>query len=86
MVRIYQVEKVLSGIFSCINSIANHIEKQREVQKGIPRSQEFKDRRRNYMTGRKWWNNGVVEKLFNSDESPSSEWVIGRIYSKSILN
>ena len=34
--------------------------------------------------GKKWWNNGVVEKLFN--ENPGSEWVLGRINSKSILN
>ena len=81
-----ETKRNISNALSGKKKSKEHIEKQREVQKGIPRSQEFKDRRRNYMTGRKWWNNGVVEKLFNSDESPSSEWVIGRIYSKSILN
>ena len=38
------------------------------------------------MTGRRWWNNGEVEKLFADNETPECGWVLGRIYSKSVLN
>jgi hypothetical protein len=79
-------KKSISDALSGKKKSKEHIEKQRKVQRGIPRSEEFKEKRRKYMSGRKWWNNGEVEKLFNSDETPSSEWVLGRIYSKSILN
>jgi hypothetical protein len=79
-------KKNISNALSGKKKSKEHIQRQREVQKGIPRSQEFKEKRRRYMTGRKWWNNGEVEKLFNIDETPSSEWTLGRIYSKSISN
>jgi len=78
-------ENISNALFGKKKS-KEHIENLPQNKKGATRSQEFKEKRRQYMVGRKWWNNGVVEKLFNSDESPSSEWVIGRIYSKSILN
>jgi hypothetical protein len=42
----------------------DHIEKLPQNNKGAIRSQEFKNKRKNYMTGRRWWNNGAVEKLF----------------------
>jgi hypothetical protein len=63
-----------------------HIEKLPQNKKGAIRSQDFKEKRRKYMIGRKWWNNGKEEKLFGDQETLSPEWVLGRIYSKSILN
>lgn len=38
------------------------------------------------MTGRKWWNDGEVERLFGRNEVPECGWVQGRIYSKSKSN
>ena len=64
----------------------DHIEKLPQNNKGAIRSQEFKNKRKNYITGRRWWNNGAVEKLFGGNEVPECGWVLGRINSKSILN
>jgi len=76
-------ENISNALFGKKKS-KEHIENLPQNKKGATRSQEFRNKRKKYMTGRKWWNNGVVEKLFN--ENPGSEWVLGRINSESILN
>jgi len=73
----------ISNALSGKKKSKEHIEKLPQNKKGATHSQEFKDKRKNYMTGRKWWNNGEVEKLFANNETPGCEWVLGRIYSKS---
>ena len=76
----------ISNALSGKKKTKEHIEKLPQNKKGAVRSQEFKNKRKNYMTGRRWWNNGEVEKLFADNEAPECGWVLGRIYSKSVLN
>jgi hypothetical protein len=76
----------ISNALSGKKKTKEHIEKLPQNKKGAVRSQEFKDKRKNYMTGRKWWNDGEVERLFGRNEVPECGWVQGRIYSKSKSN